>query len=173
LEIGIHFIDLVRYFTPDAQIKTVLTNEFNNGQINCNITFSTPKNVIGNLHLSSNFDWSNCHERVLVNFEKENIIVNNLVEFSSQSNSKLLLSIPLEKVSKKRIVTENWHPNYVSGSIDNSSLQQAGFLPELKHFCQWVIGHEKNSISNLQNALQTHQLIEQILNYGGHLKSKK
>jgi myo-inositol 2-dehydrogenase/D-chiro-inositol 1-dehydrogenase len=144
LEVGIHFIDLIRY---------------------CNIAFSTPNNVIGNLHLSSNFDWSNCHERVLVNFEKENIIVNNLVDFSSKANSKSILSIPLEKVSKKRIVKENWHPNYVSGDLENSSLHQAGFLPELKHFCRWVTGEEKNSISNLQNALETHKLVEQILNH--------
>lgn len=164
LEVGIHFIDLIKYFTPGAQIETVLKNEIKTGQINLNITFSAPKNVIGNLHLSSNFDWSNCHERVLMNFEKENIIVNNLVDFSSKANSKSILSIPLEKVSKKRIVTENWHPNYVSGDMENSSLQQAGFLPELKHFCQWVIGQEKNSISNLQNAYETHKLIEQIIN---------
>ena len=70
----------------------------------------------------------------------------------------------MEKISKKRIVTENWHPNYVSGDVENLSLHQAGFLPELKHFCQWVSGQEKNTISNLQNALETHQLMEQILN---------
>jgi predicted dehydrogenase len=163
LEVGIHFIDLIKYFTPDAQIESVLMNEIKKGQINCNIAFSAPKNVIGNLHLSSNFDWSNCHERVLVNFEKENIIVNNLVDFSSKANSKTILSIPLEKVSKKRIVTEIWHPNYVSGDIENSSLHQTGFLPEFKHFCQCVAGQEKNSISNLQNALETHQLIDHII----------
>ena len=163
-EVGIHFIDLIRYFAPDAQIETVIANEIKKGQINCNINFSAPNNVIGNLYLSSNFDWSNCHERVLINFEKENIIVNNLVDFSSKLNSKTLLSIPMEKVSKKRIVSENWHPNYVSGDMENSSLQQAGFLPELKHFCKWVAGQGKNTISNLQNALETQQLMEQILN---------
>ena len=162
-EVGIHFIDLINYFAPDAQIAIVLKNENNNGQINFNISFKSPQNVIGNLHLSSNFDWSNCHERVLVNFEKENIIVNNLVDYSSKLNSKTLLSIPIEKVTKKRIVSENWHPNYVSGDMENSSLHQAGFLPELKHFCQWVRRKEKNVISNLQNAYKTHQLMDQIL----------
>jgi predicted dehydrogenase len=165
LEVGIHFIDLMRYFTSDVKIETVLINEIKKGQINCTIAFSAKNNVIGTLYLSSNFDWSNCHERVLVNFEKENLVVNNLVDFSSKANSKSILSFPLEKVSKKRIVTEKWHPNYVSGDIENSSLYQAGFLPELKHFCQWVSGEEKNSISNLQNTLETHLLIDQILNY--------
>jgi len=164
LEVGIHIIDLLRYFIPDVHIEKVQTNEIKRGQINYNISFSTPKGVIGNLYLSSNFDWSNCHERVLVNFEKENIIINNLVDFSSRPNSKSILSIPLEKVTKKRIMKEIWHPNYVSGDIENSSLHQAGFLPELRHFCQWVMGQEKNSISNLQNALKSHQLMEQILN---------
>jgi predicted dehydrogenase len=164
LEVGIHFIDLIRYFTPDAHIETVLTNEIKKGQINYNISFRTPRDVIANLYLSSNFDWSNCHERVLANFEKENIIINNLVDFRSKANSKSILSIPLEKVTKKRIMKEIWHPNYVSGDIENSSLHQAGFLPELKHFCQWVMGKEKNSISNLRNTLETHQLMDKILN---------
>jgi len=164
LEVGIHFIDLIRYFSPGAQIESVLSNEIKKGQINCNIAFSTPNNIISNLYLSSNFDWSNSHERILMNFEKENIIVNNLVDYSSRANSKTILSIPLEKVSKKRIVRENWHPNYVSGDMENSSYQQAGFLPELKHFCQWVLDKEKNSISNLQNAYDTHLLVEEIIN---------
>jgi hypothetical protein len=140
-----------------------LINEIKTGQINCNIAFSTKKNVIGNLYISTNFDWSNCHERVLANFEKENIRVNNLVDFRSRSNSTSILSIPLEKISKKRIVNKIWHPNYVSGDVVNSSHHQTGFLPELKHFCQWAGGYEKNSISNLENALKTHQLIESIL----------
>jgi myo-inositol 2-dehydrogenase/D-chiro-inositol 1-dehydrogenase len=164
LEVGLHFIDLIRYFAPDAQIESVLTNEIKKGQINCNIAFSTSDNIIVNLHLSSNFDWSNCHERVLAIFEKENIIVNNLVDYSSRANSKTILSIPMEKVSKKRIVKENWHPNYVSGDVENSSFQQTGFLPELRHFSHWVLGQQKNSISNLQNALGTHQLMDHILN---------
>jgi predicted dehydrogenase len=163
VETGIHFIDLMRYFVPDPQIETILIKEIKKGQINCNIVFSAANDVIGNLYLSSNFDWSNCHERVLVNFEKENISVNNLVDFSSKGNSKTILSIPMEQVSKKRIVREIWHPNYVSGDMVNSSQFQAGFLPELKHFCKWVGGEGKNSISNLQNAFETHQLIEKIL----------
>jgi len=163
LEVGIHFIDLLRYFVPDAHVEAVLENEIKKGQINYNIAFSNPKNIIGNLHLSSNFDWSNCHERVLVNFEKKNITVNNLVDLSRRENSSTVLSIPIEKVTKKRIFRENWHPNYVSGDVDNSSFQQAGFFPELKHFCQWASGQEKNSISNLQNALETHQFIGQLL----------
>ena len=162
VEVGIHFIDLIKYFTPDARINYVQINEQKKGQINCNIDFSTPDNVIGSLYLSSNFDWSNCHERVLVNFEKENITINNLVDFSRKANSKSVFTIPLEKVTKKIIMKENWHPNYVSGDLENSSLQQAGFLPELRHFCHWVMGQEKNSISNLHNAFQTHQLIDHI-----------
>jgi len=164
LEVGIHFIDLLRYFTTGLQIESVLVKEIKKGQINCNIAFSANDNVIGNLYLSSNFDWSNCHERVLASFEKENIMVDNLVDYSSRSNSKSFLSIPLEKISKKRMVKENWHPNYITGDVVNSSHYQAGFLPELQHFCRWVSGEEKNSISNLENALQTHQLMEQILN---------
>jgi myo-inositol 2-dehydrogenase/D-chiro-inositol 1-dehydrogenase len=164
MEVGIHFIDLVRFFVPNVEIEKVLIKESKKDQINCNIAFSAEPNIIGNLYLSSNFDWSNCHERVLVNFEKENLVVNNLVDFSSKSNSRSILSIPLEKVSKKRVLKENWHPNYISGDLENSSMQQAGFLPELKHFCQWVSGDEKNSISNLQNAYETHQLIDKILN---------
>ena len=163
-EVGIHFIDLLNYFVPNAHIESVLTNEIKKGQINCNITFSAPKNVIGNLYLSSNFDWSNCHERVHINFEKENITINNLVDFSRTENSRTILSIPIEKVTKKRIIRENWHPNYVSGDLENSSLQQAGFLPELKHFCHWVSDQEKNLISNLKNAYETQQLIEIIIN---------
>jgi myo-inositol 2-dehydrogenase/D-chiro-inositol 1-dehydrogenase len=164
LEVGIHFIDLIRFFVNEMDIESVLIKEITKGQINCNIAFSTKKNVIGNLHISTNFDWSNCHERVLINFEKENICVNNLVDFRSRSNSTSLLSIPLEKISKKRIVNKIWHPNYVSGDVVNSSHHQTGFLPELKHFCQYAAGYEKNSISNLENALKTHQLIERILN---------
>jgi myo-inositol 2-dehydrogenase/D-chiro-inositol 1-dehydrogenase len=163
LEVGIHFIDLLRYFTTDLQIESVLIKEIKKGQINCNIAFSAANDVIGNLHLSSNFDWSNCHERVMANFEKENITVNNLVDISSRENSKSILSIPLEKVTKKRILRKIWHPNYVSGDMENSSHFQAGFLGELKHFCNWVSGEEKNTISNLQNALATHQLLESIL----------
>lgn len=163
LEVGIHLIDLIRFFLPGAKIENVLSNEIKKGQLNCNIAFSDKNNIIGTLHLSSNFDWSNCHERVMANFEKENIIVSNLVDFSSKANSKSILSIPLEKVSKKRIVKENWHPNYVSGDMENSSQHQSGFLSELKHFCKWVSGEEKNSISNLENSYQTHQLIEKIL----------
>lgn len=163
LEVGIHFIDLLRYFISGIQIESVMINEIKKGQINCNIAFSAADNVIGNLHLSSNFDWSNCHEKVMANFEKENIIINNLVDFSSRSNSKSFFSIPLEKISKKRIVNENWHPNYITGDMVNSSLYQAGFLPELQHFCRWVSGEETNSISNLENAYMTHQLMEKIL----------
>ncbi len=163
LEVGIHFIDLLRYFTSGLQIESVLIKEIKKGQLNCNITFSAKENVIGNLYLSSNFDWSNCHERVLASFEKENIMVDNLVDYSSRSNSKSFLSIPLEKISKKRMVKENWHPNYITGDIVNSSHYQAGFLPELQHFCRWVSGEEKNSISNLKNALETHRLMESII----------
>ena len=166
LEVGIHFIDLMRFFIPNVEIENILIREIKNDQINCNLAFSTKQGIIGNLYLSSNFDWSNCHERVLVNFEKENIVVNNLVDFNSKTNSRSILSIPLEKVSKKRIVNENWHPNYISGDLENSSMQQAGFLPELKHFCNWVGGEGKNSISNLHNAYETHRLIEFILDKG-------
>jgi myo-inositol 2-dehydrogenase/D-chiro-inositol 1-dehydrogenase len=163
LEVGIHFIDLLRYFAPQVRIESVLIKEIKKGQINCNIAFSADNDVIGNLLLSSNFDWSNCHERVLATFEKETIQVTNLVDYSSKSNSKSILSIPLEKISKKRIVQEKWHPNYVSGDVENSSHYQAGFLGELKHFCQWVNGEEKNTVSNMQNAYNTHQLIENII----------
>ena len=163
LEVGIHFIDLLRYFTSGIQIESVLIKEIKKGQLNCNIAFSAKDNVIGNLYLSSNFDWSNCHERVLASFEKENILVDNLVDYSSRSNSKSFLSIPLEKISKKRMVKEIWHPNYITGDVVNSSHYQAGFLPELQHFCRWVSREEKNSISNLENAHETHRLMESII----------
>jgi myo-inositol 2-dehydrogenase/D-chiro-inositol 1-dehydrogenase len=163
LEVGIHFIDLLRYFTSGLQIESVLIKEIKKGQINCNIAFRAEESIVGNLYLSTNFDWSNCHERVLASFEKENIMVDNLVDFSSRSNSKSFLSIPLEKISKKRMVKENWHPNYITGDVVNSSHYQAGFLPELQHFCRWVSGEEKNSISNLENALETHKVMESIL----------
>ena len=162
LEIGIHFIDLMRYFLPDAQISGVKKIDAGNGRINISASFYSVQNVIGNLLLSSNFDWSNCHERVFVNLEKSNIVVENLVDLKITQNSKTVMGIPLEKVIRKRIYKEQWRPNYISGTNENSSLAQTGFLPELQYFINSVVKKGKNDISNLNNAYQTYLMLEEI-----------
>ncbi len=163
LEVGIHFIDLLRYLVPAVDIKFVLKQAHKTGKYNYLIGFGGDHEVIGTLLLSSNFDWQNGHERVLANFEKTNVVIENLVNISKTANSRTLLSIPLEKVTKKRILHQTWHPNYISGEIQNSSLRHAGFLPELAHFADWVLGRTRNNISNLENALKTHSLMDIIL----------
>jgi len=163
LEVGIHFIDLLRFLVPDVTIKNVMRQTNQKGKYNYLVSFSGDDSLIGSLLLSSNFDWQNGHERILANFEKINVVIENLVNISTTENSRTLFSIPLEKVTKKRIVHEMWHPNYISGEIQNSSLQQSGFLPELQHFVDCVLGRAKNQISNLENSVKTHNLIDEIL----------
>lgn len=164
LEIGIHFIDLLRFFVPNLKIVNVKKIDKNNGKINVQTIFENDKGLMGSMLLSSNFDWSNCHERVFANFDKMNIEIKNLVDMNMTDNSKTLLSIPLEKVTKRRINKSTWTPNYISGTMDNSSLYQSGFLPELEYFTHTALGKNKNSFSNLENAYKTHLLLEEILN---------
>ncbi len=164
LEVGIHFIDLLRYFIPGVIISDVKKITSGNGRMNISVSFHSAEGAIGNLLLSSNFDWSNCHERVFANFEKMNIEVHNLVDCRMTSNSRTLLNVPLEKVRKKRIYHRNWYPNYISGTLENSSLAQSGFYPEIQYFVSSIIKRRSNEVSNLDNAYQTHLLLEKISN---------
>ena len=162
LEIGIHFVDLLRFFVPDVKISEVKKTKAENGRMNISVSFSSKQDVIGHLLLSSNFDWSNCHERVFANFEKTNVVVENLVDLKISSNSKTVMKIPLEKVTRKKIFKKQWYPNYISGISENSSLAQTGFLYELDYFVNSVAKKGVNEISNINNAYETYLLLEEI-----------
>jgi predicted dehydrogenase len=163
LEIGIHFVDLLRYFIPDVQFSEIKKIDAGNGKMNVSVSFNNNRKVIGNLLLSSNFNWENCHERIFINFDQLNIEVENLVDLTITPNSKTFLNIPIDKVIKKTRYKNRWYPNYISGTPENSSPAQSGFLPELQYFIDAVIKKGKNEISNLDNAYRTHLMLEKII----------
>jgi myo-inositol 2-dehydrogenase/D-chiro-inositol 1-dehydrogenase len=162
LEIGIHFVDLLRFFVPDVKISEVKKSKAESGRMNISVSFSSEQDILGHLLLSSNFDWSNCHERVFANFKKINVVVDNLVGIKISSNSKTVMNIPLEKVTRKKIFKKQWYPNYISGISENSSLAQTGFLYELDYFVNSVAKKGVNEVSNLNSAYETYLLLEEI-----------
>jgi hypothetical protein len=126
------------------------------------VSFCGSDDVVGNLLLSSNFDWRSCHERVLAVCDRLHVAVENLVDLRITPSSRSLAGLPLEQVTRRRVYGRHWRPGWVSGTPEDSSLAQTGFLHELRAFVDMAQGRGSQRLSDLDNALRTHRMLEEI-----------
>lgn len=164
-DVGIHFIDLLRFLLPDVNLRDIKGKTVSNKKNDLLVTFeSGDGSVIGTLMLSSNFHWNLSHERVFANFDESNVVAENLTELKISATSKTFLGLPTEKLFNVSTYENRTRPNFTPGTPTNSSLEISGFLPELRYFIDCVITGKKQNISDLKNAMETQQLVERIIN---------
>ena len=163
-DVGIHFLDLLRFFLPDVDLKHIKEKTITNKKSDVLVTFeSGDGGVIGTLMLSSNFHWNMSHERVIANFDESNVVAENLTELKISATSKTFLSQPTEKLFGATTYESRTRPNFTPGVLTNSSLVISGFLPELRYFIECVKTGCEHEVSSLQNAMETQQLVERII----------
>jgi len=161
-EVGLHFIDLARFFAPDLELVSVRRKSSGDEIHTVLAHFETPDGVLISLYLSSGFDWANCHERVMASFRRGTVTVNNLIDIEVAGHGRSVMGVPLDKVIRGRRFRQQWHPNLISGAAESSSQAHAGFLPELTHFVREVVIAGRPSQSSLHNAARSQELAEQL-----------
>jgi predicted dehydrogenase len=155
-DVGIHYIDLLRFFgggIKSLQVKkklhkdkatVIILSEFNNG-------------MLGTLHLSNNFSWAKPGEYIEILGQESLLILNDchkLIFHKPTIASPGELNLEQEKSTV-------WEPNYSIPVKENSLIFLNGYVFELRYFAQ-SIRKGYDCSSNIQDGLEALSIIEKI-----------
>ena len=157
-ELGIHYIDLLRYFLGD--VKHMFVEKQTGKGMTFLITFRFQNNAIGSLLLSTQTGIQPS-ERVEVYGKNQSIIMENIRELSWYKGDHAK-----EKFQQKQ-GAEVWVPNYTHVHTENQSLFLNGYAYEIQNFInslQNSVIERKKPENRIENCVQNVEIIEALCN---------
>ncbi len=119
--------------------------------------------VIGQLDLSTDYDWTNASEKITVNTKSASFTSNDVNSLIRTKHPRRVLGIPLEKVLKNPVVEE--HLLRVNGFVpmaENNSLAVQGYSEEIDVFLKLSSGRKATNYSDLQRSKPIFELLEKL-----------
>lgn len=162
-ELGIHYIDLLRYFLGD--VKYIFVEKQTKRDPVFLITFRFQNNAFGSLSLIEQTG-NQPSERVEIYGKNQSIIVDNLRElFWYKGNPEK------EKFQQKQ-GTEVWTPNYTHVHAENQSIFLNGYAYEIRDFID-AIKENKKPGNRIENCFQNIEILEALCKENKNSFSKK
>lgn len=160
LEVGIHYIDLLRYL--GGEIKDFhVRNKIYRDKATFVISFEFESGAIGVLQLSNAYSWGKPGEYIEILGEDSLLIVENMHKITYH---KPTIVSPGEIPGEAEKST-TWSPNYAIPAKENHLIFLNGYVPELTYFADMVSRAEKGE-SNIKDGYEALSIIEGILQYG-------
>jgi len=157
LDIGIHYIDLLRYF--GGEIKDFHVIEKSSGaKITLAVSCKFKNDTIGVLELSNVYSWTKPGEYIEILGEESLLVVDNAHKLIFH---KPTISSPGE-VPRELEKTTIWSPNYSIPVKENHLIFLNGYVYALRHFGDVVKGKAK-CLSDIEDGYKALSVIENIL----------
>jgi len=156
LDIGIHYIDLLRYFGGEIKDFHVRKKVYR-GRTTIVISCEFENTAVGILQLSDGYSWSKPGEYIEILGEENLVILENAHRLI---HHKPTIASPGEIPSDGEKSTI-WIPNYSIPVKENHLIFLNGYVYELKHFRDIVTGR-KGGISSIEDGYKALELIENI-----------
>jgi myo-inositol 2-dehydrogenase/D-chiro-inositol 1-dehydrogenase len=156
-EVGIHYIDLLRYFGGEVKISQVNKKIEKNKAIFI-ISFEFKDGALGSLQLSNLYSWSKPSEYIEILGEENLLILDNAQKII---HHKPTIASPGEipKESEKSTV---WFPNYSIPTKENHLIFLNGYVYELRHFTN-VVRNKGKWDSSIEDGHKALSIIDIIL----------
>jgi predicted dehydrogenase len=155
-EIGIHFIDLLRYFQDDIGQLSVDRKQQKGFSYTISCRFKNDN--IGSLVLTSTQSWNNPSERVEIYGDKGTILVDNLYNIYFY---KRTMALPGEIVVDGK-GAEFWLPNFTVPNDKLQSLCLNGYFYEIQAFINAVKGGNRPE-GDIKDSKQNIEIIQKLL----------
>ncbi len=149
-ELGIHYIDLLRYFLGD--VKYVFVEKQTKGDLAFLMVFRFQNNAVGSLLLSAQTGNQPC-ERVEIYGKNQSIIIDNLRELFWYKGN------PGKEKFQQKQGAEVWVPNYTHVHAENQSLFLNGYAYEVQAFID-AIKENKKPENRIGGCFQNIEILE-------------
>jgi len=160
LEIGIHHLDLARFFFGEVSDISVKACRGKDGQAySLNLEFEN--GAIGSMLFSEQQSWFYHNERIEITGSGNFLEIDNAVRLTYFDQGLDILGVPVSNILGKKRPKAVWEPNFTCLTTDNSQLYQSGIIGELRHFCDCVL-NDKEPLTNIEDAYKTMLLVSRV-----------
>ncbi|MFH1593878.1 MAG: Gfo/Idh/MocA family oxidoreductase [Candidatus Omnitrophota bacterium] len=165
LEIGIHHLDLARYFCGEVESLFVSATGREDGEAYAiNIKFKN--GAVGSMILSEQQSWFHRSELIEITGRGNCVEIDNVNKLTYFNKGIEILGVPVSHIlqgERGRIV---WEPNFAAMTTENSMLYRSGTIGELRHFCDCVL-NRKIPHTSIEDSYKTMQLVAEVLKLAG------
>lgn len=160
LEIGIHHLDLVRFFF--GEVDSLLANSFcGSWGESYSISLKFKNGAIGNMMFSDQQSWLYHNERIEITGSGNFIEIDNVTKLTYFNQGRDVLGVPVSTLFGEKRGKVVWEPNPACLTIENSHLYQSGIIGELRHFCDCVLSR-RNPQTSIEDAYHTMLLVQEL-----------
>jgi predicted dehydrogenase len=156
-EVGIHYLDLLRYFGGEVKISQVNKKIEKNKAIFI-ISLEFKDGALGSLQLSNLYSWSKPSEYIEI-LGKENLLILDNAQKIIHHKPTVASVGEIPKESEKSTI---WFPNYSIPAKENHLIFLNGYVFELIHFAEMVRRTEKGN-SSIEDGYKALSIIDNIL----------
>lgn len=160
LEIGIHHLDLARFFFGEVSSVSVNASDRKTGEAySVNLKFTS--GAIGSMILSEQQSWFQNNERVEITGSGNYIDIENACKLTYFNKGLEVLGVPVSHLVCGRQGKIVWEPNFSCLTTENSLLYQSGMIGEIQHFCDCVL-KKKIPQTSIEDACKTMALVARV-----------
>jgi virulence factor len=138
-QIGIHYIDLMRFFM--GEIKSISSSNVGANYI---VSFQFESGAIGSLQISPNYNWYNTSEHIEL-MGAGLVTIDNGHTLTYHREDKTLI----------------WQPNYPIPFKENHLIYTNGYVGELSYFAD-VVSHKGMGASSIEDGFKALAIMEQF-----------
>lgn len=156
IDVGIHYIDLLRFFGGEIkslQVKKKIHKDKATVAILCEFN----QGMLGTLQLSNNFSWAKPGEYIEILGQESLLILDDCHKLTFH---KPTIACPGE-LSLEQEKSTVWEPNYSVPVKENSLIFLNGYVFELRYFAE-SIQKGYQGASNIEDGLEALSIIEKI-----------
>jgi hypothetical protein len=149
---------IIHYLMGKIKQMSYEWEPFNGGSIS---SLKFESGAIGTLHMAAGSAGSSPLERLEIVGEGANVIVDNGVKVTYYRKS----SRPAYGRSASFLVPDEtaplyWEPEFSLGQLYNKNIFYLGYVPEVLHFCESIMGNKPPSKGTLEASLEILKLFE-------------
>lgn len=160
LEIGIHHLDLARFFFGEVDSLFVHSYSGSWGE-SYSVNLKFKNGAIGSMMFSDQQSWLYHNERVEITGSGNFIEIDNAARLTYFDQGADILGVAVSSLFGGRRGKVVWEPNTACLTAENSHFYQSGIIGELRHFCDCVLNH-KNPQTSIEDAHRTMLLAMQL-----------
>lgn len=160
LEIGIHHLDLARFFFGEVDSLFINASGGETGEAYA-VNLKFKNGAVGSMILSEQQSWFHHNERIEITGSGNSIEIDNVCKLTYFNKGQEILGVPVTHLFCGKQGKVVWEPNFTSLTTENSLLYQSGIIGELQHFCDCVLNNKKPQTS-IEDAYKTMLLVSQL-----------
>ena len=162
LDIFIHPISLISFLFGEAELKYSSLQRSKNG-ITLFLQIHHKSGTIGIVELSTDYSWSNAHEKIIVNTKNGIFEITNSEDLTFTPKQGTILGLPKEKIFGNNMTSQvlkrrnNFNPVF-----ENNQIYSSGYYTEIENFVKLSENNKYINNSSLKSALNTYKIMETI-----------